>query len=236
MVVAIQNIPPPPVPARSLLQAARGFSCMVWGVPATLLMMFRPLRMESVLVPRLPLYLLSLLVVGVGFGLLLRAQPLSRPWKTCSGLGLALALLMGYFTPFLLWWHRSPLTPLYVVNMLALLGAAAALLYLVNRLSAEAGRALGDPTLFLEARICAWTSLGVMIPLLSAPLGLALHDSEWMGAQWIVLWLESAQPPPLWALLCFLVPGALSMSSAWKAKERCLLVLVHAAQQPPARR
>ncbi len=217
---------------RALLLAARGFSCMFWGIPLSLFFMVGALRIELAIPIRLPAYFFGVLVLYVGFFSLYRAAPDASWWRRCSLTGLVLSFVLVYFTPFVYWWRQSPLTPFFLYNMMALLIVCAGVLYAVNRLSAEIARLLRDPVLAVEARMCAWSALLVLVPILALVLGFALHAGTWSDATWIAEYIHRRRQPPTWMFFCFLLPVALTMTSSWKAKERCLVALLKSTIAP----
>lgn len=215
-----------PFPGRVLLQVARGFSCMFWGIPTSLFFMVGALRLELAIPMRLPAYFFGVLILNVGFFFLYRASPLATGWGRWALTGLLLSFVLVYFTPFFYWWRQSPFTPFFIFNMMALMLVCAWVLVAVNRLCAETGRLLGDPVLAVEARMCAWSSLLILGPLLAIAIGFALHSAAWTDATWLAEYVHRRRALPTWILFCFLLPVALTMTSAWKAKERCLVALL----------
>lgn len=219
--------------AHALLQVARGFTCMFWGIPASLLFMVGAVQLDFAFPFRLPTYFFGVLILYAGFFFLYRGAYSKPRWNRLAISGLLLSFAMVYFTPFFYWWKQSPFTPFFLLNMMALLAVCAGVLFTVNRLSAEIGRLLDDPVLWMEARMAAWVSLLILVPILVVAIGFALQAGRWGDATWIADYLQQRRHPPTWIYLCFILPVALTMTSAWKAKERCFIHMLHQISSSP---
>lgn len=211
----------PPSP-RCLLQIARGFSCSFWGIPLSLLLFFGAVDVDIMERVRLPAYILGVLLVYIGFIFLHRSKPVTRRWKTWAGQGLILSFILVYFSPFVYWWSHRPFTGFYVGNMLALVACATWLMFSVNRLAAEVGMALQDRTFAIEADLCGWSTVGLMMIPLLITTGLTLYYAGVAQLDWITEWVSVQSEMPVWLYFFFLIPITLTMTSAWKAKECCI--------------
>lgn len=222
-----------PFSAHALLQIARGFTCMFWGIPASLLFMVGAIQLDFAFPFRLPTYFFGVLILYTGFFFIYRGAPRLPQWNRLAIAGLLLSFGMVYFTPFFYWWKQSPFTPFFLLNMMALLMVCTGVLFTVNRLSAETGRLLDDPVLMTEARISAWLALLVLIPMVVVSLGFAVHLQTGSDAGWIADYFQQRRQAPTWVYLCFILPVALTMTSAWKAKECCFIQMLQQISSSP---
>lgn len=232
---ASEGVPPrvvlqPQPSPRCLLQIARGFSCSFWGIPLTLLLFFGAVDVHVMERVRLPAYILGVLLIFIGFTFLHRSKPVTRRWKTWARQGLTLSFILVYFSPFVYWWSHLPFTGYYVGNMLALVACATWLMFSVNRLAAETGMALQDRTFAIEADLCGWSTVGLMMIPLLITTGLTLYYAGVARLDWITEWVSVQPDMPIWLYGFFLIPITLTMTSAWKAKEICIRAI---ASVPP---
>jgi len=159
-----------------------------------------------------------------------RSKPVTRRWKTWARQGLTLSFILVYFSPFVYWWSHLPFTGYYVGNMLALVACATWLMFSVNRLAAETGMALQDRTFAIEADLCGWSTVGLMMIPLLITTGLTLYYAGVARLDWITEWVSVQPDMPIWLYGFFLIPITLTMTSAWKAKEICIRAI---ASVPP---
>lgn len=221
------------VAAIQLLRVARGFNCVFWGIPLTLLLFFNAIRFPFWAAMPLPPYVLGVLVIYGGLILLHAAGRLTPRWAGLLRAGFAALFLHIYFAPFVCWWQRLPHVPFFLVNVICLFLCTMWLLLVINRLAGELACALDDTGFCLETEICGWSLiLLLLLPFLAVflfSLQAALRHQSDLHAELFQL----VRLVPRWALALCLVPFALSMAVAWKAKERCLRRL-RAGAAPPA--
>jgi hypothetical protein len=222
-----------------LIRAARGFSCIFWGIPLGLLLFSGALDLRVFPRLRMPAYVFGIFLVYCGLMFLQRTGPLSAHWLRRVREAMFVLLVEVYLAPFVFWWRQMPHVPYYIANVLALILCTTLGLFLVNLLAGELGRALHDRTFLVESRLSAAISvLFMMVPVLGS-----VFDSIRATLQLeSMLDLDLAGSPfafPRWAYAFSLLPFTLTMAIAWKAKERCLLVLktsYHVPAPPPEKK
>lgn len=206
----------------ALAWAARGFSCIFWGMAISLLLASGFLSVRAFTHLRIPSHLPGLILILTGAIFLHRSGMGSAYWvDRTNGLTMAAALMI-YFTPFLAWWRRMPHEVLYHVNIIALAGVTLWFLVALHRLAEELGRARGNQILRVESRLCLWSSLALyLIPIaimliewLPGAIGSKAAGSDVIPVYFIV-W-------PRWVFAIFSMPFLLTMAVAWEAKEHCL--------------
>jgi hypothetical protein len=211
-----------------LLRAARGFSCLFWGIPLTLLLAYGAIQLQAVKGVRLPPYVAGIVVSYIGLVYLLRAGRVSVRWPRWVGQALLATFLQIYFTPFYYWWSAMRYETFYLANVLAMLGSMVWTLYLVNKLASDLGAALGDDFLHIEARLVGWSVILLMVlPLLGAVAvsirAAARFESSLFAELVDVVRLNE------WPARLFFLPVTLTLAIAWKAKECSLRRLKRAA-------
>lgn len=205
----------------SVARAARGFSCIFWGIALSLLLFAEVLNIQTLGSFRLPAHILGLVVILAGALWFRFMPPLTPTWARKARILLAAVLIQVYMIPFVTWWKQLPHVMYFCINMMFLLLAAAWLLVSLNRIAAEAGRALKNDILRVEARLCAWVApLSLLLP------ALAIARSAWLSTRGAVtlrldaIYLGSPWLP--WTNILLLLPFVLAMAVSWEAKERCL--------------
>ncbi len=146
-------------------------------------------------------------------------------------------LLLMYFAPFYHWWDRMPHHTFFMANVLCLLASTAWTLYLVNQLAALAGLAADDDTFYIEAKLCGWAIVVLMVLPLAAVTLVAILTSVRYESSLYSAVIQVQQDIPRWSYALFLLPFTLTMASTWKAKEtflhRLKSVGSHPRQQDP---
>jgi hypothetical protein len=212
----------------ALIRVARGFSCIFWGIPLSLLLFSGALDIRLFAFVRMPAYVLGIFVAYIGTVFLQRAGPLSDMWTRRVRQLLFLLLAEIYLAPFVYWWRQMPQVPYFTANMLALVICTTWVLFVVNRLAGEVCKLLCDRTFLIETQVAGWLSVGFML----TPLAHALYTS-------IRAVLQPDGPSvfvfelPLWIYALALLPFTITMAVSWKIKERCLQVLKMSAKVPP---
>jgi hypothetical protein len=208
-----------------LIRAARGFSCIFWGIPLGLLLFSGALDVRVFPRLRMPAYVFGVFVIYCGLMFLQRTGPLSAHWARRVREAMFVLLIQVYLAPFVFWWKQMPHMPYYIANLLGLLLCTALGLFLVNLLAGELGRALHDRAFLVESRVSAWVSaLFMLIPVLGSVLD-SIHATLQFEAILNLDLAGSSFVLPRWVYALSLLPFTLTMAIAWKAKERCLLVL-----------
>lgn len=205
----------------SWTRAARGFSCIFWGILLCLLLYsgflvirtstFRPTS------PELP----GLLLVVVGGFMLLSSGTLSVSWSHATRRVVVASLCVLAFAPFLEWWRRMPHLSMFSANVLALMLSILWLLIEIHRLAGETGKMTGNPTLRVESNLCLWSTVLLYgIPLIaiiarSSPSLFEMQAGNYVLPVLLLSW-------PRWIHVAMLAPFLLAMAIAWEAKEVCL--------------
>jgi hypothetical protein len=216
----------------SLVRAARGFSCMFWGIPLGLLLFSSHTAGFSGAISiglmkyfRLPAYTLAVLVMFFGAINLYRANIRTRSWPVLVRLLVVSILLQLYFAPFYHWWDRHPYEDLFMLNVIGLLLSTTWCLYLINQVAALAGLAGDEDTFYIEAKLCAWSVLVLMALPIGGSSAYAIVQTFRFDTSVFSELTQLSQGLHTWAYALLLLPFTLTMASCWKAKETCLLGL-----------
>lgn len=213
------------LPAAVLLRLARGFSCLFWGLPLSLLLFTGAVSFRLVLRVRLPAYVLGLLILFCGMWFLRRAPIPTRQWSRRIQQAFLVLLVQVYLSPFVHWWRLRPGVLYFSVNVLVLLVATMWGFLLVNQLASEVARVFGDRTFQVEAQLCGWISvLFLLIPTLVVLVRSVQTTFEWESAS-VVSLIVIPYLVPRWSVAMALLPFTLTMTSTWRAKETCLRAL-----------
>ena len=216
----------PVPPADVLLRLTRGFSCLFWGLPAAVLLATGAMEFRLRASLKIPAYLLGVLLIFLGILLFERGPALTAQWRRRIHQALFLLMLQVYLAPFIQWWRAAPGVLYYSANVLVLLAATMGAFYVFNQLAAETGTALGDRILRVEASLCGWVSMACL-----------LLPAAYVAAQAALLsgpFLETADRYPVallpyllprWMYALALLPFALTMTMAWRARALCWKVL-----------
>lgn len=222
------------ISADALLRAARGFSCVFWGIPVGLLLYSGTLDLRLSPFLRLPTYVGGVFVIYCGMILFQRAGPLSPLWPRRVREALFILLLQVYLAPFLYWWRQMPHVPYYVANVVGLVFCTAMGLLVLNMLAADLAGTLHDPVLRAEARAAAWLAVAFMVvPAADA----VIHSIRTVFQADNMTFMETFPIPPempRWLRAAAFVPFGLTMAITWKAKELALRTLRVSAKLPPA--
>lgn len=221
------------ISADALLRAARGFSCIFWGIPLSILLYSGMLDVRIPPLLRLPTYVVGVFVVYCGVILLQRAGPLSALWPHRVREALFLLLLEVYLAPFVYWWRQMPSVPYYVANVVGMVFCTAAGLFVLNMLAADLAKSLHDQVLHAEARVSSWLSLVFMIiPAVDAVIR-SIRSVFEAGSMMFMETFPIPPEMPRWMYAVALIPFTLTMAVAWKAKELSLKRLRLSAKVPP---
>jgi hypothetical protein len=214
-------------PPIRLLDAARGFASLFWGLLACLLLF--PGELDLRLGPqlRLPMYPAGMIAVYCGLSLLNRAGPLRPRWPATVRQAQFALVLLFYFIPFVAWWEEMPRKPLFLLNMTGMAVTVAWLLAAILRLCELSGELFGDRLFRAEARLCRW-----LVLLLAAPVAAGFLAGAWLAGSYPgVFWMAAVTIRVLfWMVVLSLLPFTLTLTMTWRAKELCFA----AAQTPPA--
>ena len=159
------------VSADALIRVARGFSCIFWGIPLSLLLFSGKLDIRLFSFVRMPAYVLGIFLAYIGTVFLQRAGALSDMWTRRVRQALFLLLVEVYLAPFVYWWRQMPHVPYFTANMAGLVLCTTWGLFVVNRLAGEVCKLLHDRTFFIETQVAGWLTAGFMI----TPLAHALY-------------------------------------------------------------
>lgn len=214
----------------ALIRVARGFSCVFWGIPLTLLLFSGALDIRLFSFIRMPAYVLGIFVAYIGTVFFQRAGPLSDMWTRRVRQLIFLLLVEIYLAPFVYWWRQMPQVLYFSANMAALVICTTWGLFAVNRLAGEACKLLRDSTFLLETQIAGWFAVGFMLTPLAYALNAAIRAVFRPDGEFFLF----IQLPP-WIYALTLLPFTITMAVSWKMKERCLQVLKMSAKVPPIR-
>ena len=203
-------------------RAARGFSCIFWGLALCVLLTTRFVRIFLFEHSRLPSHLPGLALVLLGAIMLHRAGPLTVQWKRHATSIMLAALFQVYLIPFVVWWKALPHFWLFAGNMLVLALATVWLLVAVAGGVANLARATQDQVLYYEAQMVKWIAtlaLTLTAGMLAFRLGIImLRDGELGMAS-----LHGAiYALPGWLQIFILAPFLLVLAVTWEGKEHCI--------------
>jgi hypothetical protein len=208
---------------RALGRLVRGLSTLFWGIPLALAADVQTARTDWLealgALSFAPAFLLS---GWLWYGLrqMRDFQRQERVWQHALHRAEIFAIVNTGLAPFLFWWHRFPLEPLYFVCVTFLAVSGFLFLICLNQVLRRLAAMLPDEMLRLETR--TFTTINTW--LLSAALGslsvyLALTDFQGaarligrhgldlpMIGEWLILFLT-------------LMPVAVTLALLWKIKE-----------------
>ena len=208
-----------------LLRSARGFTSLFWGIPMMLLLMSGAVSIQSFSYMRLPPYLIGVLIMYMGMMFLYRMSPPTPRWRRLVRQGILFSFLLVYFSPIVHWWLRRPDELFYLLNMFLLIVCVSWGLLVINLLAAELGRRMDDRAFLIEAQLCGWAAVTLVIGPALAIGTIAVIEMirAKCGLYEGVLYAYHAVPH--WILALFLLPFTLTMASSWQAKRRCIVAL-----------
>ncbi len=188
----MENVPLSP---SLMLTTARGFLLLFWSIPVALVLTQGLVEIPLIRDIHMPSYVVGLCIAYAGVFLLRKAGPLTPRWMKRTRDSMALLLIQVYLAPFYPWWTRSPQNGYYTANMLAMVMAAAWLLYTLNMTAAEWSRVVHHADFRIESELAAWVSLptsllpciGIFASALAA-MELPIPDeppSSWIYSEWI---------------------------------------------------
>ena len=218
-----------PLPTKASLKLIRGFSWVFWGLPLTLLLFFGALQVEALARLQLPSYLIGVVILFTGLIHIARAGPLTRTWLGWARSGIVLSFMMLYLAPFVYWWQRAPHVRFFGANMWFLLACTMLVLVVVNRLAAELGTVYQDSTFAIEARLCGWSVVVLMMLPFGIALGYAYYTFRKYGITMRTTLGVAHKEMPFWLHVFFLLPFTLTMTTVWKARERAMKGLADSA-------
>ena len=219
---------PPVVSPKASLQLIRGFSWVLWGLPLTLLLFFGALQVEVLARLQLPSYALGVVILFTGMICLARSGQVTRAWQGWVRSGILLSFMMLYLAPFVFWWQRLPHVPFFGANMWILLFCTMLILVVANRLASELGGLYRDATFAVEARLCAWSVVVLMMLPFCIGIGYAYYTLKKYGIPMRATLGVAHREMPFWLHVFFLLPFTLTMTTVWKARERAMRGLAEA--------
>ena len=200
-----------------VLRLAAGFSRVTWGIPVMLLLFAQHLRIPVLPIPS---YVVGVILVFWGLALLLGARPINPRMDRKIEAAVLLSLLQLYFVPFLYWWHGQPTSVYFSVNVMVMALATALMLILLNQLAAEFAELCHDEFFKVEAMLCAWMAMGLLITLSTALLVfLGFHFAQ---TDFGALPRFRLQP---WMMAVLVMPFTLTLASMWKCRKKCIELL-----------
>ncbi len=222
---------------RLLLQLARGFTALFWGLGLVVLLLTGALHLPLLDRWPLPRHAPATLVLIAG-AILLWRSPVDNPaWRGRARSLLLAVLAQVYLLPFFRWWLEAPQQAYFCANMAAALLATAWMLLAANLLAAELGRSAHNPVLVIESRLCGWSVLvlgGVLLSLsLVAEVREVFLHPLLAGRP---LWLHTGSTARSWLILQGLIclPFLLTMASVWEARGAALTCLARQRCRPAA--
>jgi hypothetical protein len=214
-----------------LLAIMRGFSWVLWGLPLTLLLFFNALQVQVLAQLRLPSYVVGVVILFVGLTRIARSGSVTPSWQRWARAGVLLSFIMAYLAPFVYWWQHAPHIRFFGINMWLLLACTMLVLVVVNRLASEVGKACYDTTFATEARLSAWSVVVLMMFPFGIAVGYAYYTLYKYGVSVQATLGIAHREMPFWLHVFFLLPFTLTMTMAWKARERSVKGLADAANR-----
>jgi hypothetical protein len=205
-----------------LVHAARGFSCLFWGMALGLLLFTNIIAVRVPTVFRLPAYMIGVVAVVTGATVFHRMSPLSARWGRQSRQLLAASLMQLYMVPFVGWWQQAPGQLYYALNLVAMLTIAVWLLAVVCLLAAETGYILHHDALHAEGRICAVVAPMIFFGPTAFVAVQSVAGTTARGTSFLLEVLSFAPADYAWLRFVAIIPFLLSMAIVWEAKECCL--------------
>ena len=215
------------VSADALVGVARGFSCIFWGIPVSLLLYSGALDIRLFSFLRMPAYVLGILITYIGVVFLQRAGPLSDRWRRIVRQLIVLLLVEVYLAPFVYWWRQMPQVLYFAANMAGLILCTTWVLFAINRLAGEVCKLLRDRTFLIETQVASWLAAAFTL----TPVAYALYAAVRTVLQPDAGFFFVFELPP-WITAVVLLPFTITMAVSWKVKERCLQILKMSAKVP----
>lgn len=208
---------------RSLGRLVRGLSALFWGLPLTLVVYVQTGRTDW-----LEMFgFFAVLPTVIATGLLLFGlwqmndfQRQERVWKQALQRAEILGIINLGLAPFLFWWHRLPMVPLYAicVGMLAL--SSVLFLFNLNFVLRRLTAMLPDETLRAETNFfTTFNSALLAAVFLVLTADFVLLQIKGLP-RWVDHLLDLMNTQGLWMILfLILMPLAMTMALIWKIKE-----------------
>ena len=196
-----------------VLRLSSGFSRVVFGIPVCGLGFSQHMNVP---LPAIPSFACGLILIFWGIGTLYTVRPVSATWDRKVTTAFALAMLQLYFIPFLYWWLAVPTVVFYAVNVLAMAITVTWLLIILNHLAAEFASLCQDDYFKVEALLCAWLTMGLLVTLFTGITGyLLVHYVHADGAS-----LPRIKLYP-WLVAVLIMPFTLTLTSMYKCWKKC---------------
>jgi hypothetical protein len=149
-------------------------------------------------------------------------QKQERVWMNALDRARLLGLINLGLSPFLFWWNRFPVNPLFTVMIAAICVAALAFLASLNLVLQRLGAMLPDEALRHETRQFTILNLNLIAAMfLLVVFYVAIH--QWDPKQlpfWLLAFTHAMDRAGLWlVILLVLLPLAMTMALLWKTKE-----------------
>jgi len=158
-------------------------------------------------------------------------QAQERIWQRALNRAEILAVLDAGLAPFLFWWHRFPLVPLYTACVGLLFLCNLFLLIEINRVLQRLSAMLPDENLRGETKLFTNFNISVLLAflgVLTTYYVLTLFPISKLPV-WLDRWLQDAHAAGVWlALFLMLVPLSMTMALLWKVKEVIFASLTNA--------
>lgn len=206
-----------------LVRAARGFSALFWGLPISTMLYFNAVEIRAISQLSFPAYVVGMGVVVMGLLHLHRARFESSTWSRYSRRSLFAGFLILYMAPVVFWYRvLPPLGTYYAVNIACLTASVVWLLLGINRLVEGLGVVTANPDLSIEARLCGWSVVVLMVIPVTGLLAISVFLSVKYQSTILSEIRTLQETLPSWIHIFLLVPLSLTMIVTWKAKEQCL--------------
>lgn len=211
------NLSPP-----SLLNAARGFSTLFWGLITGMLLFTDAVSIQVFQFLPFPSYLMGVFIAGGGLFMLSKSGMSGRKWKKhLRGMVIMLALT-AYMAPFVVWAKRLPFVNYLFAHQMALVVLVLLLLYFANALVSEAAHKINDATLRIEARGCnAVLVLVLLLPALYLIIR-TVHIATVRGSSYYSEWLQIGFLLPRFVFVLLFFPVTLTLACLWKGGQVCM--------------
>lgn len=211
---------PTPTLLRSLGKMLRGLSALFWGLPLVLISSVQSQNLGGVkeLSFFIPFITNGMLVFGLSQLSHFNSQ--ERIWREALDRAKVIAIINAGLSPFLYFWARLPMVPLYILAVDLLYISSLLFLYNYNRVLYRLTTMLPDESLRSDARL--FTQLNRMIVATIGFLTLIYLMMNYMNFRPAFLHpsIEVLDSHLSWfAIFLLLAPVAMTMAMTWKIKE-----------------
>ncbi|MGA2174597.1 MAG: hypothetical protein ABSH38_06405 [Verrucomicrobiota bacterium] len=215
---------------RALGRLARGLSTLFWCLPLTLVAQVETGRTDWVGFLGAFAFVPALVLSGLlwhGLRQLRDFQRQERVWQQALDRAEFLAIVNAGLSPFLFWWHRFPLVPLYIVCVDFLAVAGLLFLMQLNRVLLRLSAMLPDEMLRLETRTFTGLNIWMLLAVLAGFSAERILRGVLGAPRLLGAFPWGLQEAAVWLALFFaLMPVAMTLALLWKIKEAIFTSLI----------